>query len=232
MTNVSYVETFDRGTGGWFGWISNSGGPKRLELADGVATSRSPWWIDYNHAPPGAGYLHMVFSMLTKGPEGEHLYETADRSGFIAGGYPTDFENARVSLRVRGELLLRGASLMLLIQGNVGGLTSGWLYSGRPFPVSGEWSEPSVVLEPDESLWTCLGARHDRTDMYGTIELKKILKNVNVNILLVLFPLKIVPMGKISGDPHRLRPGKDYPVWTSELPEGYVELDTIRIDFA
>jgi hypothetical protein len=33
-----------------------------------------------------------------------------------------------------------------------------------------------------------------------------------------------------QGDRHRLRPEKDYPVWRSRLPEGYVMLDEVCID--
>lgn len=227
-----YAESFDQGSGGWYGWISNSAGPRPLELRNGAAVSRSPWWIDYNHAPPGAGYLHMVFCLQTKGPEGEHLYETAGRSRFIAGGFPLDFTRARMTLRLRGELERRGAELCLLVQGNVGGIISGWLLTGRPFRVGPEWSQQTVVLDPDPALWTCLGARHDRTDMYGVADLRKVLRDVNVNLLLVLFPLTVAPMGPLDGDPHRLRAGKDYPVWTSKLPEGYVELDAVEIEFA
>ena len=51
---MQYTETFDNGPGGWYGWISNAAGPKPLEIKDSCAISRSPWWIDYNHAPPGA----------------------------------------------------------------------------------------------------------------------------------------------------------------------------------
>ena len=43
--------------------------------------------------------------------------------------------------------------------------------------------------------------------------------------------LNIVPMGPIDDDLHRLRPEKDYPVWRSELPEGYVLIDDIQIEF-
>lgn len=227
----TYVETFDQGTGGWYGWISNSAGPKRLEIRNGAAVSRSPWWIDYNHAPPGIGYLHMVYCLQTKGPEGEHMVETAGRSRFIAGGFPLDFTHAKVTLSLRGELERRGAELCLLVQGNVGGITSGWLLTGRPFQVLPEWSQQTALLDPDPSLWKCLGSRHDRTDMYGTIALDQILRNVNVNIMLALFPLTVAAMGPLEGDPHRLRPGKDYPVWTSRLPEGYVELESVQIEF-
>jgi len=57
MQPNTYIETFDDGPGGWFGWTSNSGGPKPLEISDSAVISRSPWWIDYNHAPPGGWAL-------------------------------------------------------------------------------------------------------------------------------------------------------------------------------
>jgi hypothetical protein len=59
-----------------------------------------------------------------------------------------------------------------------------------------------------------------------------VLANVDVNLLLIMFPLTIDPMGPIAGDPHELRPERDYPVWRGRLPEGYVILDEVTIRFA
>ena len=50
-------------------------------------------------------------------------------------------------------------------------------------------------------------------------------------ILFVLSPLDGAPMGPLAGDPHLLRPERDYPVWRSRLPEGYMLLDEVRIEF-
>jgi hypothetical protein len=50
--------------------------------------------------------------------------------------------------------------------------------------------------------------------------LERVLRDVNTDILLVLYPLDAAPMGPLAGDPHRLRPERDYPVWRSRLPEG------------
>ena len=36
----------------------------------------------------------------------------------------------------------------------------------------------------------------------------------------------------VDGEPHILRPERDYPVWRSRLPEGYVVMDTVEIEFA
>ena len=229
---MEYVEGFDNGTGGWFGWISNAAGPQALEIRDSCAIARSPWWIDYNHAPPGAGYLHMLYSLLTGGKAGEHQREVAGENGFVKGDFPTDFRNTRIALRLKGELKARGAQMVLLCQAVQDGICSGWLLTGQPFAISSDWSEQTVTAAPDPTQWTCLGSRHDRTDFYGEIPLETVLRDVNTNILLVLHPLDVAPMGPVDGDPHHLRPQKDYPVWRSRLPEGYVLLDEIRITFA
>lgn len=231
MVKHIYRETFEDDNGGWWGWISNQHGPLKLENRDGALYTRSPWWIDYNHAPPGAGYLHMLYCMNTKGPFSEAIMDAGGFNRFVAGAYPTNLMEARVTMRLRGELEARGAHPTLLVQASSGGLVSGWLLTGQPFAVRPEWSEQTVSLVPDPAQWTCLGSRHNRVDYYGTIDLETVLSNVNVNIMLVLFPLTIAPMGPIDGDPHILRAGKDYPVWTSRLPEGYLLLDEVRIEF-
>jgi hypothetical protein len=136
-----------------------------------------------------------------------------------------------MTLRLRGEIEARGSRLVLLCQAVQNGICSGWLLTGRPFEVTPEFSEQTVVLAPETDLWTPLGARHDRTDFYGTLPLETVLADVNTNILLVLHPLDVVPMGPDRADAHLQRPEKDYPVWRSRLPEGYVLLDDVRIDF-
>ena len=91
-----YRETFDDGPGGWFGFISNQQGIKPLEIRDSCAISRSPWWIDYNHAPPGAGYLHLLYMLYTKGVPGEHHREVAGENHYIRQGCGTNFLNAKI----------------------------------------------------------------------------------------------------------------------------------------
>jgi len=59
-----------------------------------------------------------------------------------------------------------------------------------------------------------------------------VLRDVNSDIVLVLHPLDVAPMGPLEGGPHRLVPEKDYPVWRSRLPEEYVWLDEVWIEFA
>ena len=229
----TYTETFDEGPAGWWGWESNALGPRRLQWQAGVLTSRSPWWVDYNHAPPGLGYLHILYASYTRGALSEAFLDAGGRSRLIDDGYPLDYRGARVTLRCRGEVEWRGAQLLFLVQASIDGLTSGWVCTGRPFEIgAGDWSEPSVVLDPDPALWRCLGSRHDRTETYGERPLERVLGEVNCDILFILHPLCVEPMGPIDGAPHHLRPERDYPIWRSRLPEGYVELDTVEIDFA
>ena len=229
---TTYRETFSDGPGGWYGFISNHEGMKALQWQPGNVTSRSPWWIDYNHAPPGAGYFHMLFCLFTVGPLTEVARDIGGPNGFIDGGFPTDFTGARVTLHVRGELRKLGAELTLLIQGNVDGICSGWVHTGREFGVTEDWTEQTITLDPDPAGWTALGSRHDRTDSYGVKPLEKVLSNVDVNIMLLLFPVEVAAMGPLDGDPHRLRPQRDYPVWRHNLPEVYVTLNEVRIEFA
>lgn len=226
-----YRETFDAGSGGWFGWIDNAAGPRPLEVRDSCLVCRSPWWIDYNHAPPGIGYLHLLAILMTRGPWSEHQREVAGENRFVTAGVGTDFTAARITLKLRGELRARGAQLCLLVQAVQDGQCAGWLLTGRPFAVTADWSEQTVVADPDPALWRPLGSRHDRRDYYGTRDLSSVLRDVNTNILLVLHPLQVVPMGPLDGDPHRLRPERDYPVWRSDLPEGYLLLDEVRMEF-
>ncbi len=227
----TYIETFDNGPGGWFGWIDNARGPKPLEHRDGCVVSRSPWWIDYNHAPPGAGYMNLLFMLLTSGSPGEHQREVSGENHFTQGRFGTNFTNAEITLRLKGELLARDTQLLLLVQGIHQGICTGWLLTGQPITVTPDWTEQRIVAVDDASAWTCLGSRHDRSDYYGRTPLKTVLSDVNADILLVLFPLDVASMGPIDGDSHRLRPEKDYPVWRSRLPEGYVILDEVRIQF-
>jgi hypothetical protein len=229
-----YRETFDRGPGGWISSFASSGnfdsGGAPLGWKKGRMTTRSPWWDDYNHAPPGAGYLHMLFTLNTRGPFGEQTKEVGGPNRFVAGGYSRDFRNARLTLRLRGELATRGAEVVLLVQSKIGDICTGWLLTSRPFKVGKQWKEQSAVLSVNEKKWTALGGRYNRLDYYNVLPLESALREVRTNIMLVLFPLDVRPMGPLKGNPHRLRPGRDYPVWTSHLPEGYIELDTVQIE--
>ena len=224
---MTYVETFDDGAGGWMSW---SHGLTALETRPGVVVSRGPWWIDANHAPPGGGYLHLLFVLYPTGRHHETLKGGVNR--FVEGGFPTDFTNARMTLRLRGELETRGTNLVLLAQARVGDRTLNHVLTAQPFEVTPDWTEQTITLAPDDDQWLCLGSRHDRMDTYGWGGIADVLRDVNADIILVLHPVDVVPAEPLDHDPHYLHAGKDYDADASRLPSGYVELDEVRIEFA
>ena len=60
MSDKVYVEDFNDGPGGWEEW------PNPLVVKDSYAMTRSPWWVDFNHASPGGGYLHLLYFLCKK----------------------------------------------------------------------------------------------------------------------------------------------------------------------
>jgi hypothetical protein len=231
MEMSTYVEDFDDGPGGWLRVVDNWHVPAALPVHDSAIWSYGPWWVDYNHAPPGGGYLQLLMCLNTRTPPGEVARELGGKNRFVSDKYPTDFTNARIKVRIRGELESAGTNVCVLVQGMQDGICSGWVLHGQPIGVEKEYTETTVICKPDETQWTCLGSRHDRRETYGVKPLAKILSNVDVNIYLLLFPVNPRPMGPISGDPHILRAGRDYPIWPSSIAQGYVGVDRIEIEF-
>jgi hypothetical protein len=228
----TYVEEFDEGPGGWLKVVDNWHVPAALPVHDSALWCYGPWWVDYNHAPPGGGYLQLLACLNTRGPIGEVPREVGGTNRFVLDNFPVNFTDAAISIRLKGELELAGTNVCLLVQGIQEGICSGWVLTGQPIAVTKEYSEAKLALKPDPKQWTALGSRHDRRETYGTKPLEKVLANVNVNIYLVMFPVKPRPLGPIQGDPHLLRAGRDYPIWPSSIAQGYVAMDRIQIDLA
>jgi hypothetical protein len=203
--------------------------------------------VDANHAPPGAGYLHLLMYLLTNAeaaaafPSPQH-----GTNRFVAGGYSTDLTGARLTVRLRGALDLTGplcnyhqpipcpdlggARLLLLAQARLPHTTANYVLTGQPFTITPEWSEQTVALVPDPRQWTCLGARHDMTHVYGCGDIGAVLADVNVDLIFVLFPLRVVPVGAVD-DRDRRWAARDYKVDAQYLPKGLVMFDTVRIDY-
>lgn len=236
--NTCYREDFDNGPGGWLLWLGGGGGPLPTDIRDGALVSRSPWGVDFNHAPPGAGYLFLLFCLPTMREVpawyAQRLEPFAGKPRFVLGDHPRDFTDARITVRLRGEVDLKGAQLVLLIQGDVGPIRTNWVLHAQPLTVTRAWSEQTLTIAPDEKQWTCLGVRATGadSDCYGTAPLVDCLRDININIVFGLFPLDVRPFYNIDGDPHVLRAGKDYAVNRLFLPTGEVWLDSVRIDFA
>lgn len=226
-----YVETFDDGPGGWYA-------DRRLALPvwDGVAYCHSPWWTDANHAPPGAGYLHMMMWIYTN----KAHYQVDDEytrllpyrgSRFAEEGHSRNLTNARLTVRLRGEGDFKGAELLFLVQAKTAKTTVNSALTGQPFKITRDWSEQTVTLAPDPKQWTCLGARHDMQNDYGCDDIDKVLADVNLDMIFILFPLKVVPAGVEINDINAPRAVQDYPVDQQHLPKGLIMFDTIKIEY-
>jgi hypothetical protein len=207
------VETFDDGPGGWLVW-PGPGEYVRPEIRDGVLLSRSPWSVDANHAPPGLGYLHLLAFLITRG---ELVQDVGRPNRFVDEGYDRDLTNARLTVPLRGELEHRGAELVILAQADIPGTRANYVLTGQPFQVTSDWNEQTITLAPEHDQWDCLGARHDLSHFYGCGDIADVLRDVNVDLIFVLFLLRIVPLS--SGlDIHRLRPHRDYEPNDQYLP--------------
>jgi len=243
--STTYTETFDDGPGGWVADLRSA-----LPVWDGVAYCHSPWSVDANHAPPGAGYLHLLMYLPTRAEASVRIAE-ALRAGnrFVTDGHSTDLTNAKLTVRLRGSMDLAGplcndhtpipqpdlggVQLLLLVQAKVEGppkTTANFILTGQPFRVTPEWSEQTVQLVPDPEQWTCLGARHDLTDLYGYGNIAEVLRDVNVDVIFVLFPLNISPLGEVD-DLHHQWAAKDYKVDMQTLPKGLIMFDTVQIEY-
>ncbi|MCE9591184.1 MAG: hypothetical protein K8S99_11745 [Planctomycetes bacterium] len=237
MPGKTYIETFDKDLGGWIGWIAGGGGGLRLDRVNGAVVSRSPWGIDVNHGPPGAGYMHLIFGLPTLRPDKypyERLADVTDANRYVLENYPTDFTNAKFTVRVRGDVDLKGTQFLLHAQADVGPIRTNWALTGQPIGVTKEWTEQTLHLTPDESQWTCMGVRKEGADCdaYGRAPIADALRDLNINVILVIGMLDVVPVGPCPGDPHVLKAGKDYFADRARLPEGEIWLDTVKIEFA
>ena len=225
-----YEETFDNGNGGWYADRHYS-----LPVWNGIAYCHGPWFLDANHAPPGAGYLHLVMWLYTNGAWYEKVKPGLlpyTNNSFVEQGFGRNFTDARMTVRLRGEVDAKGAELLLLVQSETDKTTANFVLTGQPFKVTSEWTEQTVSLTPDPAQWTCLGSRHDMTELYGCDEIGKVLSDVNIDIIFVLFPLKVVPLCEEIPDVHGPRAAADYPVDQEQLPKGLLMFDTVKIEFA
>ena len=136
-----------------------------------------------------------------------------------------------MTLRLKGELDAKGARLLLLVQARIEEMYVAHVLTEQPFEVTRDWSEQTVALVPDPDQWLCVGARHDLGHEYGYADIAGVLRDINVDVILVLHPLDVVPVGAIGGNPNILWAGRDYEPDYSRLPEGHVLLDEVRIEF-
>jgi hypothetical protein len=234
MNQSIYKETFTTGPGGWITWLGHNQ-PAPAEIVENALISRSPWAIDSNHALPGGGYLHLLFILFTAAqPDPGPVYAPLiAENRFIANGYSTDLRHCRLTVRLKGSVDLKGAQLQLHCQSKIGNKAVNFVLHNQPIEITPDWSEQTITLVPDPDQWLCLGSRHDLEDVYGWGDIEEVLRDVNIDIILLLTPLKIVPLtGEAEKEGiHQRRPEIDYEVDRNYLPEGIIMLDEVRLEY-
>lgn len=219
-SRARFFETFDNNSMGWI-YYTPDGQVRPLPIWDSCLYCYSPWWIDYNHAPPGGGYLHIL--------AGLHTHPTSIWTRQF--GFPQNFTNATVTIRIRGDVDLQESQMLFLAQATNGITSANYVLAAQPFTITGDWSEQTITLIPDPNQWLCLGSRHDRSETYGCYDIKDVLNKLNLDFIFVLFPLTIEPVENIE-DKHLLRAGNQYHVKQERLPSGLIMFDWIEIKFA
>ena len=230
QSRTPYVHKFSQGHGGW---MADNRDP--LRIWDGIANCYSPWFLDPNHAPPGAGYLHLVLWMHTDKRWYQSSRKSAARlpyrcSSFADNGKSKDLRDARLTVRLRGGVDLKGAQLVLLAQSETAKTTANMVLSAQPLAITAEWSDQTIVLANDPKQWTCLGARVGQEYQYGCDAIDTVLSDVNVDLIFVLFPLKPTPACE-GADRPGLYAGLNYPADVKSLPRGLIQFESIRIDY-
>ena len=106
-----------------------------------------------------------------------------------------------------------------------------FVLSSQYFAVTPDWSKQTITLAPDPAQWFCLGARHDLTDVSGWGGIESVLRDANIDIILLLHPLQIEPLQPQPDGPHFRRAELDYEVNRTYLPSGEIRLGEVQIDF-
>lgn len=68
-------------------------------------------------------------------------------------------------------------------------------------------------------------------DEYGCDDIDNVLADVNLDIILTLFPVNVVPAGVEIEDINIPRAVEDYSVDQQYLPMGLIMFDTIKIEY-
>jgi hypothetical protein len=245
MKRDSYVENFDNGDGGWRANMSD-----QLLTMGSSAYCYGPWSVDANHAPPGAGYLHLLMYLHTTACRVRN-HKLLQRNRFIQDNHSLDFSGGRLTVRARGFLDFCGPlcnyaeplanlqnyevpRIFLLLQSACGEdwPRANYILSGQPVNLASSWTETTLDLTPDPSRWIYLGSRHDLTHKYGERPIEDVLHCVDVNLIFVLFPLVMKPLNLELGQADIQWASRDYLTDQRYLPKGLVEFDSVRLDYA
>lgn len=228
-----YYEDFN----GDSGWVADRARPLFENNGTGksIATQGYDLWsIDHYHAPPdGPGYLHILMWLPTGNYDQFYpVFYGQQKPPFIKANCSTNLTSATLRFKYRAVIKNPGpANIYLWVQAVKG--DAGINYRLRkPVPVSPEWRVEEIRLQPDPNLWVCMrGASYMPMYTKGCeFSIGELLKDVNRNILFVLFPLALSDEVAQKSS-LKQRPMQHFTVDREALPSGYLEIDWITIDY-
>jgi hypothetical protein len=200
---VIYNEDFSAGSGGWHYYLLANSPPANAEFcisyasygysllcmvrggwtAPGVIESHSPWFLDPNHASPGAGNLNLLGFVFLNGRHGGLPQPTID------------LRNGRLSARVYADsLALNGGHVYFWFQTYVPSLGKWANFALTSSPLESrlkdkQWVTIDLTLKNSAADWTCLGSSLARQDTYGCVGVTRALGNVNTNFGFIVLPV-------------------------------------------
>lgn len=215
-----YTEDFSQGSGGWhFYQLSDTVPPSAdycgtgtygyaytcqmpMDWSDsGTVESKAPWFVDENHAAPGAGILSLIGWVWLNGEY---------------GGIPAatlDLRNTELTARIWvDDLVIGDGHLVFWFQTYRSEIGKYQNYALTAYPVERhlrdeKWVTVRIHLPKREGAWTCLGAAPWRVETYGCGSVADALADVNYDFGFIVLPVS-----------------------PSAPPTGVVRLDSISID--
>jgi len=86
----------------WVSWLSLYACNIDAPVQNGRMQLTSPWWLDPNHAPPGAGYLSLITWVYLDGPAGSSDRLDPLRALVTAGWQLVDQQRQPAGVRAAG----------------------------------------------------------------------------------------------------------------------------------
>jgi len=177
----------------WISWLGLHACTIDVPVANDRMVLESPWWLDPNHAPPGAGYLGLVTWTYVDGEPDEATY-----------GVPTvDLRGVTLRVALRAENLdLKGSHLNFWFQTTMpDGRFANFVYRRAPIekrlPSNGSDLElVEITLSGEPEAWTCLSSAADRSDFYGCMDVQDAMREVDQDFGLILFPVSGSPLAE------------------------------------
>jgi len=191
----------------WVSWLSLYACNIDAPVQNGRMQLTSPWWLDPNHAPPGAGYLSLITWVYLDGPAGSSTF-----------GKPTlDLTGTTLEVALRApDLELAGGRLMFFFNTSMpGGKYANYAYSRTPIdaklrPGDRDLTLVEIKLSSDADAWTCLGTSDVKSDLYACVDVTQAMRAIDNAFGFMILPVSDSPLPE-------------------DQPSGHIEIQSVEL---